>query len=332
METLTRSQRRLQNRDFRKAATVVFIGMILYMVLNYLTQNILAVAAMLSGEIPMDPAVAASVMETSPNVLGWIACGSVAISGLIMWLFFGTKKLRPLVFPEQTEVQAVFGREKRINVKALLIAICVIYVMQLFSVLMLSWLEELLNQAGMSSAGTQQDYTVTVSLLLYAALIGPFFEELIFRGFVMKGLKQYGKIFAIVTSAICFSLMHGDFQQTFFTFIAGLIFGYIAMEYSIFWSFLLHVFNNFVLGDLWGPFMQMLSESMQNVVFFGSLAVLLVVCIVYFYRNRAGIKGYFAQNKTPKGTYPVVWCSIWLIAFVIVQIITALSTVHPMAP
>lgn len=335
MEVLTKKALRLKNRDFRKAATVVFIGMILYMILSYLAQNVFGAIYVMSKGAPADPAAGAALIETDTNALGWIASASVAVAGVLTWLYFGAKKRRSLAFPDQTEVQAVFGREKRITVKAMLLSMSAIFVIQLLFVLLMWGVEALLNRAGKTLAGSvaiETDYTVTASMLLYAALFGPFFEELIFRGFVMKGLKQYGKTFAIVTSAFCFALMHGDFQQTLFTFFCGLIFGYVSMEYSILWSFVLHVFNNYILGDLWSGWISTLTESAQNIISFGLLAVLLAVGVAFGLKNRGEIKRYLLENRTQKGTYPRIWCSVWLIAFAIVQILAALGTIHTLTP
>lgn len=46
--------------------------------------------------------------------------------------------------------------------------------------------------------------SVTFSMLLYAAFLGPIVEEIIFRGAVLQTLKQYGKGFAIIVSALLF--------------------------------------------------------------------------------------------------------------------------------
>ena len=89
-------------------------------------------------------------------------------------------------------------------------------------------------------------------MFLYASLIGPVAEELVFRGFVLRRLLGGGKGFAIVLSAVLFGAMHGNFLQGTFAVGAGLVFGYVAVEYSIGWSILIHVLNNLVFSDLLG--------------------------------------------------------------------------------
>ncbi len=84
--------------------------------------------------------------------------------------------------------------------------------------------------------------------IIYVAFIGPIFEELLFRGAILKALEKYGKVFAIVISSILFGLMHMHLFQSVFAAVVGLILGYVAIEYSIKWAILLHVLNNFILG------------------------------------------------------------------------------------
>jgi membrane protease YdiL (CAAX protease family) len=93
----------------------------------------------------------------------------------------------------------------------------------------------------------------TVPGILYIVVVGPFFEELIFRGAIMRHLMPYGVNFAIVTQALLFGLYHLNLGQSVFAFAAGLVFGYVAARFSLKWSFALHILNNafsFVGGDI----------------------------------------------------------------------------------
>ncbi|MCC7666078.1 CPBP family intramembrane glutamic endopeptidase [Liquorilactobacillus satsumensis] len=112
--------------------------------------------------------------------------------------------------------------------------------------------EKLVNLIGFSA--TQQLEAAThssqsFSMLLYAALLGPLTEEIVFRGYLLRSLAKYGNEMAIIISAYMFGLYHANFVQTPFAFMVGLVFGYVALNYGIKWSIGLHIFNNFVLGD-----------------------------------------------------------------------------------
>jgi membrane protease YdiL (CAAX protease family) len=80
--------------------------------------------------------------------------------------------------------------------------------------------------------------------LLYIVLVGPIAEEIIFRGAIMRSLQRYGDNFAIVISALLFGLYHMFFFQGMFAFFVGILFGYVALRFSIKWSMLLHILNN----------------------------------------------------------------------------------------
>lgn len=73
-------------------------------------------------------------------------------------------------------------------------------------------------------------------------------EELIYRGIVFNGLKSWGKWPAILVSAAAFSLMHGTIAQLPYTFILGIILGYVMWETGALWlSMLMHFVNNFLV-------------------------------------------------------------------------------------
>ena len=54
-------------------------------------------------------------------------------------------------------------------------------------------------------------------------------EEMMFRGIIMRGLEQFGSLFAVVCSAAMFALMHGNFGQLILQFIGGIAIGGVVM-------------------------------------------------------------------------------------------------------
>ncbi len=65
-------------------------------------------------------------------------------------------------------------------------------------------------------------------LFVFAAVIAPVFEELVFRGTLMQALKPYGNGLAILYTGILFGLYHGNLSQCFYTMAIGIALGYIA--------------------------------------------------------------------------------------------------------
>lgn len=80
---------------------------------------------------------------------------------------------------------------------------------------------------------------------VYSALIPAIVEELLFRKVILERLVPFGKSFALVFSALLFSLMHCNPSQYIYAFAGGLILGKAAlMTNSIFFPFVIHLSNN----------------------------------------------------------------------------------------
>ena len=76
-------------------------------------------------------------------------------------------------------------------------------------------------------------------------MFAPFFEEVLFRSAVYRNTEIMGQSFAIVFSAMMFSLMHGNLEQIPYTFVMGLGFAYIfAKTRSLLMPMLLHFITN----------------------------------------------------------------------------------------
>lgn len=170
----------------------------------------------------------------------------------------------------------ILHREAPMKASAFFAMLTLIAGAQLVSSIWLGILEAVMNQFGKSIL-TMLDAvsgdSSTVSMFLYSAFFAPVSEEILFRGFVLRSLRPYGKRFAILGSAFLFAMFHGNLIQAPYAFAAGLVLGYCAVEYSIVWSTLLHVFNNFILADLLTRLMGLLpaaaAEMINGLVFLG---------------------------------------------------------------
>ncbi|MDR1015578.1 MAG: CPBP family intramembrane metalloprotease [Coriobacteriales bacterium] len=80
--------------------------------------------------------------------------------------------------------------------------------------------------------------------ILYIVLIGPIFEEIIFRGAILRSLQPFGRNFAIVISSLLFGLYHLFLFQGTFAFFVGILLAWCTLRFSIKWAMLLHVLNN----------------------------------------------------------------------------------------
>ncbi len=164
----------------------------------------------------------------------------------------------------------------------------------------------------------------TTSMAIYTVLIAPICEELVYRGFVMRYLERYGRVFAMVVASLLFGLMHGNIIQLPSALLCGILFGYVAMEYSLPASMLIHALNNLISEGL--TWLQAADEVTaaainQAVISFGLVAFLLFVM-----HWQPSIRGYMRENRTEKGT---IWAFVIslpiLLLIVYLVVLTALS-------
>jgi hypothetical protein len=128
--------------------------------------------------------------------------------------------------------------------------------------------------------------------VLYVVLLGPIFEEIIFRGAILRTLLPYGQNFAIVLSALLFGLYHLMITQGVFAFFVGLILAYCTLRYSIKWAMLLHIANN--------------GLAMLMMFFVPSLAIEFAIYMLYLgLALVAGILGFAAFRAQLRAGKPV---------------------------
>lgn len=83
-------------------------------------------------------------------------------------------------------------------------------------------------------------------LFAFSTIVPPaIIEEFTMRAVTMQPLRKYGDKFAIVMTALVFGLMHRNAVQGIFAFIAGIVFGYIAVSTNSVWpAVIVHALNN----------------------------------------------------------------------------------------
>ena len=144
-------------------------------------------------------------------------------------------------------VNQIWHKEKSMTGKAFVVLFCVFMTGQAIQLLLSPVLEWLLNQIGLSAMASLESATAginTFSMFLYMAIFAPIFEEILFRGLILRNLLPYGKKFAILASSFLFGMFHGNLLQSPYAFLVGLVLGYTAVEYSISWAIVLHMFNS----------------------------------------------------------------------------------------
>lgn len=119
-----------------------------------------------------------------------------------------------------------------------------VYLMNSLASAFPSWLEE--YEELMESAGISTD--MTSIMIIYAIILGPVCEELLFRGLTFFAAKKVMPVYyAILIQAIMFGAFHMNKIQGIYAFVLGLGLGYIMYLYdSLLITIIIHILFNFI--------------------------------------------------------------------------------------
>lgn len=312
--------------DRKKTVNTVCFGTCLYVFMMLAIGMALLAAAFFAKAISLEIESQGAFWE------GIISVISVIISASLLYRYAVKQKENGNIFvPDESVRSAVSEKNRSMSAARLLMLAAVVFFMQLVIQQIFELMELGLNAAGLTakaSTAAVSGVGVTVTALIYSVIVGPITEELVFRGFIMKGLKPCGKLFAILVSALLFGLMHGDIYQLLSTLAAGVILGYVAMEYSIYSALILHIINNGLYGAVLGYIEEhspLAHQAVSAVLGIAGAAVTVYFLVKY----RGYMKEYIAQNRSEKGTAGYL-LNKWFILFVIFMCIQVIRSIKPL--
>lgn len=227
--------------------------------------------------------------------------------------------------------KSLFYSEKKMDSGSFFKILAIFMSIQLIFSILGTGSEFVLNKFGLSILAeieSASNNSKTISMFLYASFLGPIAEEIVFRGFVMRGLQKYGKYFAIFVSAVIFGAFHGNIIQGIFATFVGCILGYVAMEYSIKWSIVLHIINNFVFGDLFNFMISRFNENIQAVMIYSVEGIFFTCSVVIMILNRKKIVEFGKNRNINKRLIWYTFSSVWMIIYLFVQLMTGLSGIQ----
>ena len=316
-----------EKRIFKKQVNHMAWGLILYTILVFgivvLDMLVKASVVIWNGNVAdeaeeikvLDEVLAKAVESGSSSIV------AVVVGVLILYVYFRKTAAPKELFEKKNIMKPkIFGQ-----------FLCVFMAIQFFALVAGDLMEKGFNIFGysiVSSLETASGDAETISMFFYVALLGPVAEELVYRGFVLQTLKKNGKVFAIVASSILFGVMHANLPQSLFAFMVGLVLGYVAMEYSIWWSILLHVLNNGVFGCLLSMALSGFGEKTQECVELFIMVVFFIVGVIVLWKKRKEIKDYIQTYRTEKIKYAYAFTTIGMILFIVVQMLMAVSDVE----
>lgn len=266
-----------------------------------------------SSELELNDELINRVMEQAVEASNWGYLLAIAM-GLVMLLLWK----KPSYFR-----QIIFVQGKKMTGRGfLLITVIFLVGQQLFQwwYLLLEWISNLLGVSLDAILESGNVDTHSVPMYLYACLLGPVAEEILFRGLVLRSLQPYGKKFAIVISSLLFGLFHGNLMQAPFAFVVGLVMGYVAMEYHIGWAVALHLINNLVFADLLPRILSFLPQGADDLILTVFLLVCTLAAVVILILRWREIRDYWKENPTEKGTYSAFFRAPAMIVFLILTV------------
>ncbi len=214
---------------------------------------------------------------------------------------------------------AAAGMKKKISGKIVGLAFLISAVLLLFFSSLTDVFVSLLELIGYSSSSsdiTVNNFWVYLAYTFVICVAPALFEELLFRGVILSGLRNFGQKIAIIISALIFMLMHGSPDQTIHQFIIGLVTGYIFYKTSNLWiGIIVHFFNNFIaitLSFIYSLAKKQIDSLMEtatqdaatlstwlNILI--SLAIAVVSAVVGWYILKGIFKKLFAEDAKING-------------------------------
>jgi len=90
---------------------------------------------------------------------------------------------------------------------------------------------------------------------IFAGVVAPIIEEIVFRGILLDKIRCYGDKTAIWVTALAFGLFHLNLSQFFYATALGILFAYVAVRTNrIKYSIILHMCVN-IMGSVLTPVM-----------------------------------------------------------------------------
>lgn len=250
---------------------------------------------------------------------GWSYLIAIAIGLLIVLAWKGRGYWKREVFEKENPMTA--GKFFQI--------LCVFLSAQFIFQLVVNLTEWLLNLMGLSAMVAIEMASVTgttFSMYLYACILGPIAEELLFRGIVLRTLRPWGKQAAILISALVFGLYHGNVAQIPFAFAVGVVLGYVAVEFSITWAIVLHIINNMIIVDL----VSRLPENWAMGINGGITLAATVVAVILLVVKRRQVAAYFRENPLNGAAVRGFFTSPVSLVFIVAMLAVCLLTIQPL--
>ena len=164
--------------------------------------------------------------------------------------------------------------------------------------------------------------------VLATAVVPAFVEEFAVRGIALGTLRKFGDTFALVTTSICFGIMHGNFEQMPFAIFVGLFLGFSVLKTgSLRVAITVHFINNFQSVIL-AYIPTTVSQEIQNTAFI--LYMFLTFVVGSFFLRKTEHKDFYTLMPantlcSEKEKYKRFFTSAGVVIFIVMNLLEAVS-------
>ena len=156
--------------------------------------------------------------------------------------------------------------------------------------------------------------------IIFAGILSPIIEEILFRGVMLNKLRTYGDKIAIITTALLFGLFHENFSQFFYAVGLGVVFAYVTLKTgTIKYSIGLHIMIN-MMGSVIGT--KVLSSNTATMIFGIVVWVFVIAGLILFIKDFEKMSLLPGEVTIEKGD---VVSETWLNMGMMINLIISLS-------
>ena len=305
----------------RRFSSTGWILLVYYGIMNVAVGVAVFVESMVKMMVELSSGNIDAMMEVATDAAGsawgYFVAAAIGTAILLLWK-------KPKYFREE-----IMEKGKPMTVGSFFAILCIFLSGQMVFQILATVFELVLNVFGLSMLEGMNELAMDTdefSMFLYAGILAPVTEEILFRGLIQKSLMPYGKKFAIFCSAFTFGIFHGNLIQSPYAFAVGLVLGYVASEYSILWAMVLHMINNLVIADMLSRLTSGLPETAANLIVWFVIAAFTLAAIIIAIVKRRRIGEYLHQEKISGAYLRCFFSSAGIITLTIVMGLNMLLT------
>lgn len=312
----------------RRLSSTGWALLIYFAIMNVCVIGYMLMAAMgdiIQGAISGDVAgVEGAITAAAESAWGYFIAAAIGFVILLLWK-------KPRYFKEE-----IFAKGAPMKAGDFFVILCIFLSGQTVFQIGATGFELLLNSFGYSiEKGMEmlQSDPDNFSMFLYAGILAPITEEILFRGLIQRTVQPFGKKLAILVSALSFGLFHGNMIQTPYAFVVGLVLGYVAAEYNIIWAMVLHMINNLVLGDMLYRMLGSFPEETVNMIIWGIILAFTVAAVILMIIKRKRIAEWLRSERIVRAYAGCYFsCAGTIVLLIVMGLNLLLTTFTMIAP